>query len=79
MDHVKTAFALGALLLWSVGLAAQTQPRAGAAGTGRCRPPRRGGAPAWSRSGETSDTRTYFNRPIVVLGRESWDARRSNA
>lgn len=65
MDHMRAAFALAALLLWSVGLAAQTQglPQApaqplptGAAAT----------AASVERSGETA-TLTYSNRTIVVL------------
>ena len=54
---MKAAFVLGALLLWSVGLAAQTQTPSP--------------APAViSASVEASDetaTLTYFNRPIAVL------------
>ena len=62
---MKAAFALGALLLWSVGLAAQTQtlPQAPA------EPLPTGVALALisvERSSETA-TLTYFNRSIVVL------------
>jgi len=66
MGHKKAAFALGALLLWSVGLAAQAQT-----------PPQAPAAPALpavvaaavqgaERSNEPF-TLSYFNRPIVVL------------
>lgn len=64
MDHRTRAFALCALLLWSVGLAAQAQtpPQAPAA-----LPAVVAAAVQGAQRSNESFTLTYFNRPIVVL------------
>ena len=62
---MKAAFALAALLLWSVGLAAQTQTLAQA--PAQPLPTAAALAAASVEASGENVTLTYFNRPIVVL------------
>jgi small-conductance mechanosensitive channel len=65
---MKAAFALGALLLWSVGLAAQPQtPPQAPAQPAQALPPGSLASVAGVEPSGESSTLTYFNRPIVVL------------
>jgi len=66
MDHRTRAFALGALLLWSVGLTAQTQAPPPAPAASALPAVVAAAVQGAERSNEPF-TLIYFNRPIVVL------------